>query len=161
MAYSLSGISKKMGELRTFIVREDLQVKEANVRDALMKFLALKKIIGNIDNDIHFLASCLANSFLKKKHGVTIDLTKAVGSSGLDIELEEIVAEIKTTIPYHENDFGANQRENIKKDLERLENTVERHKYFFVIDGKTERILKQKYSRFYPSVYIVNLLSEN
>jgi len=38
--------------------------------------------------------------FLKNKHDVDIDLNKAVGSSGLDIELEQVVAEIKTTSPY-------------------------------------------------------------
>jgi len=120
-----------------------------------------KEIIGNIDMDIHFLTSYLANSFLGKRHGVTIDMTKAVGSSGMDIELEQVVAEIKTTTPYLENDFGARQKETIKKDLERLENADKKHKYFFVIDDKTEQILKQKYSKHYPSVKIVNLLDEN
>lgn len=160
MAYSLREIGKKMEKLRAFLMNEDLKVKDTDLRNALVKLLELKKIIGNIDNDIHFLTSYLANAFLKKNHDVTIDLTKAVGSAGLDIELEEIVGEIKTTIPYLKNDFGAKQKENIKKDLERLEESDKKHKYFFVIDNNTEMILKQKYSKHYPSVKIVNLLSE-
>ena len=161
MTDRIHNLNGKIQRLRAFLADEDLQIRENNIRTALTKLLKLKEIIGNIDMDIHFLASCLANSFLKKKHGVVIDLSKAVGSSGLDIELEEIVAEIKTTSPYLENDFGAKQKETIKKDLERLENSREKYKYFFVVDGKTERILKRKYSRDYPSVNIVNLMNES
>ena len=160
MAYNLEEINKKMKRLKTFLVNEDLQIKDSNVGNVLTKFLELKEIIGNIGMDIHFLTSHVTNSFLKKKYGVTIDLSKAVGSSGLDIGLEEIVGEIKTTIPYLENDFGAKQKESIRKDLKRLEEIQKRHKYFFVIDNKTERILKRKYSKHYPSVEIVNLLRE-
>lgn len=160
-AWKLAEIDKKMSRLREFFATENLQVTNGNIRTALSKFLELKKHIGNIGNDIHFLASYLANSFLSKRHNVTIDLGKAVGSSGLDIELETIVAEIKTTIPYLENDFGAAQKREIKKDLERLDDTRAEYKYFFVIDDGTERILRQKYSKNYPSVKIVNLLKEN
>jgi Fe-S oxidoreductase len=160
MTYSLHEINKKMNKLSLFLANRNLQVEETDLRTVLLKLIELKQIIGNIDNDVHFLASCLANSFLKKSHSVTIDLNKAVGSAGLDIELEEIVGEIKTTIPYHENDFGANQKENIRKDLERLEESDKKFKYFFVTDNKTETILKKKYSKHFPSVKIVNLLSE-
>jgi hypothetical protein len=161
MTYKLDELNKKMSRLKRFFMTEFLQINNGNIRTTLGKFLELKECMGNIGNDIHFLASCLANSFLNKRHGVTIDLNKAVGSAGLDIDLEDIVAEIKTTIPYLENDFGAAQKREIKKDLERLENANKKHKYFFVINDKTERILKQKYSRHYPSVKIVNLLKED
>jgi hypothetical protein len=149
-----------MRKLRVFLANEELHVKDDDIRSVLAKLLKMKEIIGNLDMDIHFFASCLAESFLKKKHNITIDLNKAVGSSGLDIELEEIIAEIKTTTPYLENDFGAKQKETIMKDLKRLENSDEKHKYFFVVDGKTDKILKQKYSKHYPSVEIVNLMNE-
>jgi hypothetical protein len=160
MANRVDSINRKMDRLRAFVLNEDLQIKDGDVETALTKLLKLKECIGNIGNDLHFLTKYLADSFLKEKHGVTIDLTTPDGSAGLDIELDEIVGEIKTTIPYLENDFGAAQKREIKKDLERLENSPEKYKYFFVIDGKTERILKQKYSKHYPSVKIVNLLKE-
>jgi len=160
MTYNLRGVAIKMEKLRTLLINNDFQVTNANVKEILAKFLEFKKIAGNIDMDIHFLASYLANSFLEKKHSVSIDLSKAVGSSGIDIESGGIIAEIKTTIPYLENDFGANQKKSIREDLERLEQTVGKVKYFFVIDDRAEKILKQKYSRYYPSVNIINLLNE-
>jgi len=154
-------INDKIKRLGFLLSSEDLHVEDTNVREALTKFLKLKEITGNIDMDIHFLVSCLAKSFLKNRHNVDIDLSKPVGSAGLDIELEQVVAEIKTTIPYGKNDFGANQKESIEKDLRRLEGSKKKYKYFFVIDNKTEKILKQKYSRNYPSVLIFNLLKES
>lgn len=160
MTYRLREINKKMEDLRTFFINQDLQINENNVKTVLNKLLELKAILKNIDNNIHFLAHIAASSFLKERHGVEIDLDKAVGQSGLDIEAENIVGEIKTTTPCSQNDFGANQKDNIKKDLERLEQSLAKHKYFFVIDNKTERILRQKYSKNYPSVSIINLSNE-
>lgn len=160
MTHRLDEVNKKMARLKTFFSSQDLQIRDNDVRTVLKTFLELKRCFKNINNDIHFLAYYLANTFLKNRHSVTIDLTKATGSAGPDIELEEIVAEIKTTIPLLENDFGAKQKEEIRKDLERLENSTEKYKYFFVIDDETERIARQKHGEHYPSVRIVNLLRE-
>ena len=160
MSYRLKEINNKMAHLRTFFASQDLQINENNVKTVLTKFLELKTVMGKIHGNIHFLARYAAYSFLKEKHGVEIDLDKPEGQSGLDIEEEEIVGEIKTTIPYHDNDFGAKQRDGITEDLERLEESFVKHKYFFVIDDETERILRQKYNKKYPSVAIINLLKE-
>ena len=51
---------------------------------------------------------------------LTVDFSKPPGSAGLDIELEDVVAEIKTTIPHKPHDFGAAQKKEMRKDLERL-----------------------------------------
>ena len=161
MSIKVVEINKKLDDLSKFFIRETLQIGEDNVRVVLSKLIELKGILGNIDNDIHFLASFMANSFLKEEHGIEIDLDKPEGQSGLDIEVEDIAGEIKTTIPYHDKDFGANQKTHILKDLERLELSSANYKYFFVIDSRTEKILKQKYSKKYPSVRIINLLTEN
>ena len=104
------------------------------------------------------MASIAANSYLKEKHGIEIDLGKAPGEGGLDIEVGDVVGEIKTTVPCGNGDFGAAQKDHIKSDLERLELSFAKHKYFFVIDKEAERILRRKYSSKYPSVTIVNLL---
>jgi hypothetical protein len=156
----LDSINRKMDRLRTFVLNEDLLIKDGDVETALRKLLKLKECIGNYYIDIHFLSKCLAYSFLKEKHGVIIDLTTPEGSAGLDIKLDEIVGEIKTTKPYLKNDFGADQKEKILGNLERLEELDKTHKYLFVIYDETERILKQKYSKHYPSVKIVNLIKE-
>ena len=150
-----------MLDLKTFFAKQDLQVNENNVKAIIAKFIELKNVMGNIHGNIHFLARYAAYSFLKKKHKIQIDLVKPEGQSGLDIDEKDVVGEIKTTIPYHDNDFGAKQREGIIDDLERLQKSTKRFKYFFVIDNETERILLQKYSKNYPSVVIVNLLGEN
>jgi hypothetical protein len=160
MSYRLKEINEKMDGLKTFFINQDLQINENNVKAVLNKLLELKAILKNIDNNIHFLSYFAANSFLKEKHDVEIDLDKATGQGGLDIEVGDIVGEIKTTSPCGNGDFGANQKDHIKKDLERLDLSFAKHKYFFVIDEETEQILRRKYSKSYPSVKIVNLLKD-
>lgn len=160
MSYSILGINKKLERIKAFIEKENFQVRDDDIKSAVVKFMELKEIVGNIGNDIHFLALHLADSFLNKKHNVRVDLSKTSGSPGLDIELEDIAAEIKTTIPYLPHDFGAAQKREIGKDLERLEYTSAEYKYFFVVNNKTEQILRSKYAQHYPSVQIVNLLKE-
>lgn len=161
MSDKFKEINSKMLDLRNFFATQDLQVNENNAKTILSKFIELKTVMGNIHGNIHFLARYAAYSFLKKKHGVEIDLVKPEGQSGLDIEEKDIVGEIKTTIPYHDNDFGAKQREGIIDDLERLQKSTKMFKYFFVIDNETERILHRKYSKNYPNVVIINLLREH
>ncbi len=160
MSYSIAGINKKVEEIKEFILTEDFQINEDDIKSAVTKFMKFKEVVGNIGNDIHYLALHLANSFLEENHGVNVDFSKPPGSSGLDIELDDIVAEIKTTIPHLPNDFGAAQKREIKKDLDRLELSIETNKYFFIVDNHAERILRAKYAPLYPSVKIVNLLKE-
>jgi hypothetical protein len=160
MSYSIAGINKKVERIKQFIQGEDFRLKDGDVKTAVIKFMEFKEVVGNIGNDIHYLALHLANSFLQKRHGVSVDFGKPPGSAGLDIELDNIVAEIKTTIPHLPHDFGAAQKREIKKDLKRLELSSENYKYFFVVDSNTERILRVKYARDYPSVKVVNLLKE-
>jgi hypothetical protein len=160
MSYSIPGINQKVERIKKFVSSEDFQVINGDIRTAVIKFMEFKEVVGNIGNDIHYLALHLANSFLKEKHCATVDFSKPPGSPGLDIELDDIAAEIKTTIPHLPNDFGAAQKREIKKDLERLEFSSEKNKYFFVVDNHAERILRAKYARDYPSVKIVNLLKE-
>jgi hypothetical protein len=160
MSYSIPGINQKVERIKKFVSTEDFQVINGDIRTAVIKYMEFKEVVGNIGNDIHYLALHLANSFLKEKHGAIVDFSKPPGSAGLDIELDDIVAEIKTTIPHLPNDFGAAQKREIKKDLERLEFSSEKNKYFFIVDNHAERILRAKYARDYPSVKIVNLLKE-
>ena len=160
MSYSITGINQKVERIKSFVLSEDFQVVNGDIKNAVTKFMGFKEVVGNIGNDIHYLALHLANSFLKDKHGGSVDFSKPPGSAGIDIELEDIVGEIKTTIPHLPNDFGATQKREIKKDLERLELSSEKNKYFFIVNNHAERILRAKYAREYPSVKIVNLLKE-
>ena len=146
--------------MKRFVEKENLHVEEGDVKNAVIKFMELKEIFGNMGNDIHYLALHLANTFLRKNHHAAVDFGKPAGSAGLDIELEDIVGEIKTTIPHLSHDFGAAQKREITKDLDRLETSSAKYKYFFVVNHKTEQIVKAKYIRNYPSVKVVNLLKE-
>ena len=77
-----------------------------------------------------------------------------VTSAGL-----RIVAELKTTKPYQPG-FGAAQKANIKKDLERLASTDADHRIMFVTDADAFRTLcGPAYRERYPSVEIVNALT--
>jgi hypothetical protein len=160
MSYSIARINQKVERIKKFVSSEDFQVVNGDIRTAVIKFMEFKEVVGNTGNDIHYLALHLANSFLKEKHGKSVDFSKLPGSAGLDIELDDIAAEIKTTIPHLSNDFGAAQKREIKKDLERLEFSYKKNKYFFIVDNHAERILRAKYAHIYPSVKIVNLLNK-
>jgi len=141
LSYSLAGINKKYEKIKHFVLTENMQVRDGDVKPAVIRLMQFKKYVGNIGNDIHYLTAHLANNFLQKKHGVTINIDRPSGSAGLDIELDNIVAEIKTTIPYQPHNFGAAQKCEITKDLEKLSLSNVTYKYFFVIDNNTERIL--------------------
>ena len=115
MSYSIIGINKKVERIKQFVLNEKMQVIDGDVWQAVIKFMEFKEVVGNTGNDIHYLTLHLANSFLKNKHGLTVDFSKPPGSAGLDIELEDVVAEIKTTIPHKPNDFGAHKKRRVRK----------------------------------------------
>ena len=101
-----------------------------------LSYLAtLKNILGNLNNDVGFAASLLVKTFLKNRFGVAFDAAfKPQGAPGIDINLRtfdgrRIVAEIKTTKPYQPN-FGAKQREEIRKDLDPLARTEADYKLY-------------------------------
>jgi hypothetical protein len=160
LSYSLAGVNRKCEKIKQFVLTENMQVCDGDVKTAVIKLMKFKECVGNIGMDIHYLTAHLAKDFLQKKHRVTINIDKPSGSAGLDIESDNIVAEIKTTIPYQPHDFGATQKREITKDLERLSISDAPNKYFFIIDDNTERILKSKYMTQYPTVKVVNLLRE-
>jgi len=126
----------------------------------------LRDIQGNLSNDVSFAATLLAKAFLEKRLGVTFDAAeKPQGASGIDIDAKtytglRVVGEIKTTVPYEVNDFGSNQRDSFKKDFSKLKKAVADHKFLFVTDPRTFKLLSHaKYASQMPSVILVNLLS--
>jgi hypothetical protein len=156
---------------------ETIRVKDAALRTYLASNIAdqepgalftylidLKRILGNFNNDISFVAGLLAKSFIRERFGVDFDAAhKPQGASGFDVECvtnggERIVGEIKTTTPYHPG-FGANQRKEIQKDLLRLAGSPAEHRFMFVTDADSYRTLHRgAFSRCAPGVEIVNLV---
>ena len=62
-------------------------------------------------------------------------------------------------MPYSQakNDFGAQQKNTIKKDFLKLNSEVADYKFFFVTDEETYEILNRKYSYQIPDVQIILL----
>ena len=114
-------------------------------------FLAeLRKLQGNVSNDLGFFATLIAKEFLKHRHGVEFDAAaKAQGAPGIDIDTrtrdgERVIAEIKTTVPYMGTDLGAQQAASIKRDIVKLSSAAADHKYLFVTDGSAFNVLKTR-----------------
>src|SRR3972149_3953272 len=81
-------------------------------KELLNHLLEVKRILGNLNNSVSFMACLLAKDYLSLAHsGFEFDAAKKPqGANGLDIDekfdKKRVVAEIKTTNPYQKNDFG-------------------------------------------------------
>jgi len=134
-------IHAKLQELRTFLTDTALD-PAAHATDAYLFLSKLKSVLGNLNNDISFVATLMAKEYLSRKFYVSAfdAAAKAQGASGIDIEFrtqdgKRIAAEIKTTFPYQPG-FGAKQREMISKDIEKLKKSNADAKFLFL----TERL---------------------
>lgn len=132
---------------------------------ALFRMLAtLRELQGNISNDVSFAATLMVKDFLSARLGATFDAAeKPQGAPGMDIDLRtptgaRIVGEIKTTVPYQANDFGAQQTASFKKDFAKLAGAVADHKFLFVTDSRAYGVLqKPRYLSQISGVVLVNL----
>jgi hypothetical protein len=132
------------------------------------KYLAsLKATLGNLNNDLSFVATLLVKQFLDERFGtINFDASgKPQGASGIDIETcssegQTIVGEIKTTTPYQPG-FGAQQQKEIKKDLKRLEASSADYRFMFVTDPDTFRTLcKPVWAARSPGIELVDLITK-
>lgn len=125
----------------------------------------LKEIQGNASNDVSFVGTLLAKEYLEKKYGVrNFDAAdKSQNAPGIDIDVtltngKCLVAELKTTNPYKEKDFGTSQRKSIKKDFKKLSGAKADIKLFLVTDpGTFEFMKKNKYRSLVTGITIVLL----
>ena len=113
-----------------------------------------KKVLGNLNNDLSYIACLMTKQYLLKKHNFSHDLDVSIkkqGTSGLDLdettlENERCIAEIKTIFPYqNKNNFGANQKKAFRNDFKKLKENDAKYKYLFVVEEKSFNILKKKY----------------
>jgi hypothetical protein len=150
--------------LRSFLDHERL----SNPVDAphwLRYLLGIKHSLGNLNNDIGFVATLLAKQYLNRRFGITdFDAAgKAQGASGIDIAARTadgrtVVGELKTTKPYQPG-FGAAQRTSILKDLARLASTTADWRFMFVIDPDAYGALcRSNFASKAPGVEIVDLV---
>lgn len=132
-------MSDKKKAVQQFLRVNDYKT-DASIQEQFRFWSELKRILGNFHNDISFLASMQAKSFLEERFGeIAEDMgSKAQGAPGLDIDItlhdgRRIIAEIKTTVPYAPG-FGAQQKTMIKKDLDKLRAADADYKFMMVTD---------------------------
>ena len=108
----------------------------------------IKQAQGNINNTLSFLSCLMAKEYLCKHiNGFVFDAAcKKQGAPGPDIyeklpDRTLIIGEIKNTIPYLGDDFGAAQWDSLENDFKKLRRSKANHKYFFLTDPKAYEIL--------------------
>lgn len=129
-----------------------LRRRERRAHDArfmLKQLVAVKQLQRNIHNDMSMLACILAKEYLTSRHHLRpyCAIGKHQNSPGLDVDCgtmsgQRVVAEIKTTTPAGDEDFGSAQYDEIEKDLDRLRSTEAKHKYFFVTDREAYELMQ-------------------
>lgn len=130
----------------------------------LVYLTGLKNLLGNVSNDLGFVATLLVKRYLAERFGVAdFDAAaKAQGAAGIDVEAvtadgQRIIGELKTTKPYQPG-FGAQQRTMMIKDLVRLAAASADHRLMFVTDPETFATLcKPSWAARAPGVEIVDL----
>lgn len=160
----LLNVAEKLKDLQEFFNREELD-KDSSALDYWYTYITqIKRILGNLDNDVSFIACLMAKEFLCKRHCFDVfDVaTKSQSAPGLDIDEitidnNRVIAEIKTTIPYGKRDLGSQQKVTFLKDFKKLKNNEATYKYFFVTELRTFEIVKQRYLDLLQGVTIVLL----
>lgn len=165
-------LSNKMIEARTFLNNTEVDAfSKIDVIEQFELLKGLRRILGNVDNDMSFLGCLLIKEFLQSRHDLPeLNMAfKAQGSPGLDIDEmttdgKRVIGELKTTYPYKENDLGAQQKNSFLRDFEKLQRNEAEYKYFFLTEPITFNIVCTKYATFLQGVTVVLLpqaLSDN
>ncbi len=148
----LSTISAKLSALRGNLESKPIPTESETGPQWYERLSQIKRILGNFDNDVSFVASLMAKEFLMTHHKMRpFDVSqKPQGAPGLDIDQttedgQRVIAEIKTTIPYGATDFGASQKKTVRSDFGKLEANGAEHKYFFVTEKRTFQVVTERY----------------
>jgi hypothetical protein len=158
-------IREKDQALRLFLEENSL-ADTISGSDWLAYLVGMKSILGNISNDLGFVATLLIKIYLESRFGpISFDAaSKPQGAPGIDIQVHTndgrvVVGELKTTKPYQPG-FGANQRKEIIKDLQRLAASTADHRFMFVVDPDAYSALcKPSLASKVPGVEIVDLVT--
>ena len=153
----LKQIVGRVSSLSNYISDQGLVINdEKDPKEIFRKVSDIKRLLGNNDNNLSFIACLFAKQYLLEtaKHIFDYDVgEKPQGAKGLDIDIfpntpeKRIIGEIKTTTPYGKNDLGGEQRKSFLKDFRKLNSTNAKHKYFFVTDQSTYDIVLKKYKK--------------
>lgn len=158
-------IRSKDAALRALLAGSVLS-PEIDARSWLAHLTGVKAVLGNLSNDVSFVATLLVKRYLSDRFAITdFDAAaKPQGAAGEDIvamtpDRRKIVGELKTTTPYQPG-FGAQQRTTIIKDLTRLATSAAHHRFMFVTDADTFATLcEPAWMARAPGVEIVDLVT--
>jgi len=160
----LQATVSKLSSLKKYLSQTVLNLEDHKLESWYKTVTSVKHILGNFDNDISFIACLMAKHFLVKRHNLpVVDVaTKPQSAPGLDIDEtaldgKRIIAEVKTTIPYHKDDLGAQQRASFLKDFKKLSQNSAEYKYFFVTEPETFRVVRRRYHKHLKDVTLVLL----
>lgn len=164
-ARAIAAIKAKDEALRSFLAAEVL-AESADPSLWLTYLAGIKAALGNLNNDLGFVATLLVKQYLAVRFAITtFDAAgKAQGAAGVDIDArtadgQTIEGELKTTTPYQPG-FGAKQKETIAKDLARLSASAADHRLMFVTDPDTFAVLcRPAWAARAPGVEIVDLVT--
>lgn len=161
---SLERTASRIENLRTFLHTQHPPSPSAPPLEWFGHLAKFKQILGNFSNDLSFASCLLAKEYLSARFSlVPFDVAqKPQGASGLDIDERTscgalVIAEIKTTTPYHKNRFGAAQTTALRKDFAKLISIEAEHKFMFVTDSEAFDALKTGFTAELPGVTIVCL----
>lgn len=132
----------------------------------LAYLIGIKDILGNLNNDVSFVATLLIKDYLLQRFEIDdFDASaKLQGAPGIDVEAKTkdgrtIVGELKTTKPYQPG-FGAAQRTSILKDLARLSKSNADHRLMFVVNTDAyDALVHERLASKAPGVEIIDLVS--
>jgi hypothetical protein len=163
---SYESIRKKDHSLRAFLKENTLSAPIVATQ-WLSYLIGIKDSLGNINNEVSFVATVLIKHYLEQRFAVT-DFdpgSKAQGAPGIDIEARTadgkvIIGELKTTKPYQPG-FGAAQRTSILKDLKRLAKSKADYRFMFVVDSDAYKALSHSsFASQAPGVEVIDLVSQ-
>ncbi|MGN6285504.1 MAG: hypothetical protein ACTHM2_10175 [Afipia sp.] len=159
-------IRQKDHTLRSYLDSNRLP-NSMDARDWLSYLTGIKSALGNLSNDLGFIATLLIKNYLQKRFGGVVDFDAAAkpqGAAGVDIDVRTtdgrtIIGELKTTKPYQPG-FGAAQRTAIIKDLTRLAASAADYRFMFVVDSDAfSALCKPSLATRAPGVEIVDLVT--
>ncbi|MDD7609431.1 MAG: NusA N-terminal domain-containing protein [Spirochaetales bacterium] len=135
-----------------------------DIYEVFKYFNRIKEIMGNFNTDVSFITCLMAKDYLCNQFALEyFDVSeKSQSAPGPDIELytaegKKIIAEIKSTIPYKNNDFGSQQIDSLRNDFSKLKNSSADYKYMFVTNESAYNILNKKYSAELDGIMLVLL----
>jgi hypothetical protein len=144
----LSKISERVKGLLKYLNSTQLKEDSLDPEEWYSNINGIVDKMPNINTDLSFIACLMAKDFLKIQE---FDASsKSQSAKGLDVDFktkggERVIAEIKNTRPCSDRgDFGGNQQNHIKDDLDKLRNADAKYKYFFVTDEQAFKKVTKK-----------------